>query len=40
VYSVGANGIDDDGRFKTSWSLGDPDRWDDIVVQLGVAPGH
>ncbi|MCL2743755.1 MAG: type II secretion system protein GspG, partial [Planctomycetaceae bacterium] len=34
LYSVGRNGIDDGGRRKTSYSLGDPDVWDDIIVQL------
>jgi hypothetical protein len=36
VYSVGENGIDDGGRRKTSWSSNDPDRWDDVAVQLGA----
>jgi len=36
VYSVGTNGIDDGGRRKTSWLSSDPDRWDDVFVQLGA----
>jgi hypothetical protein len=35
LYSVGANGIDDGGKFDSSWRTEDKDtRRDDVVVQL------